>query len=134
MSKAGWITLVAMGLVAGVLAGALIASGDDESDGEQPTPVTAEAPATDGPAPGNTDEETTTAPAVEPDDVPLTTGERRRVERAALVVTGGGTVSEVDRSDDPGEAYEVEVITDRGEVDVALDQDLRRVDNSRYDD
>lgn len=72
--------------------------------------------------------------AVEPDDRPLWPDEARRARRAALVVTGGGVVSELDRSDDPGEAYEVEVIKGGREYDVALDLDFNVVPNRRYDD
>ena len=43
-------------------------------------------------------------------------------------------MAELDRSDDPGEAYEVEVIKDGREYDVALDADFRPVPNRRYED
>lgn len=71
---------------------------------------------------------------VDADDHPLSASEFDRVSAAALSYAGGGTVGDIDRSDDIGEAYEVEVLTDRGELDVALDQDLKRVPNLRYDD
>jgi hypothetical protein len=71
---------------------------------------------------------------VEADERPLFPEEQRRARAAALEVTGGGTVSELDRSDDPGEAYEVEVIKDGREHDVALDLDFEPVPNRRYDD
>lgn len=71
---------------------------------------------------------------VDPDDVPLTEAERRKVADAAIAIVGAGTVTDIDRSDDVGEAYEVEVLTDVGEVDIALDDGLRRVPNLRYDD
>lgn len=67
-------------------------------------------------------------------DEPLTEAELQRAGRAALEIVGGGTVTEVDRSDDLGEAYEVEVLTDGGEVDIALDARFGRVPNLRYDD
>jgi hypothetical protein len=131
MSKTGWIVLVAAGLVAGLSGGVLLASGDGEDKNAAPPPAAATASrgAAGEPGPG-----TGASAPVDPDDVPLRPREQRRVERAALALAGGGTVTEVDRSDDPGEAYEVEVVTGRGEIDVALDQDLRRVDNNRYDD
>lgn len=72
--------------------------------------------------------------AAESDDRPLTAEEARRAGAAALRVTGVGRVSELDRSDDPGEAYEVEVIATGREHDVALDADFRPVPNRRYDD
>ena len=73
-------------------------------------------------------------------------GERERVGAAATQAVGGGTVVEVETSDDPGEAYEVEVHLDDGsEMDVALDRELglvsqdaddsddREADDDRYD-
>ena len=68
------------------------------------------------------------------DDAQLSAQEERRASAAALKVTGGGTISELDRSDDRGEAYEVEVIKDGREHDVALDEDFRPVPNRRYGD
>jgi uncharacterized membrane protein YkoI len=54
-------------------------------------------------------------------------GERDRVGNAATRAVGG-TVVDVETSDDPGEAYEVEVRLDDGtETDVALDEDLNVV-------
>ena len=54
--------------------------------------------------------------------------ERDRVSSAALDAAGGGKVTSAETSDDPGEAYEVEVRkADGTEVDVALDQDLNVV-------
>ena len=54
--------------------------------------------------------------------------ERDRVSSAAVDAAGGGTVTSAETSDDPGEAYEVEVRkADGTEVDVALDQDLNVV-------
>ena len=51
--------------------------------------------------------------------------ERDRVSSAALDAAGGGTVTSAETSDDPGEAYEVEVRqADGTEVDVTLDKDL----------
>ncbi|WP_369139400.1 PepSY domain-containing protein [Modestobacter versicolor] len=63
--------------------------------------------------------------------------ERDRVAEAATEVVPG-TVVDVDSSDDPGEAYEVEVRQDDGtEVDLTLDADLAvigRDDDARDDD
>ncbi len=51
--------------------------------------------------------------------------ERDRVAAAATEAVGGGKVIEAESSDDPGEAFEVEVRkTDGTEVDVTLDKDL----------
>ena len=70
--------------------------------------------------------------------------DRDRVAAAAVKAAGGGTATEVERSDDPGEAYEVEVrIADGTEVDVVLDGSLRALqredddmdnDDDGYDD
>ena len=68
------------------------------------------------------------------DDRPLSPDEEDRARSAALRVTGGGEVVEFDRSDDPGEAYEIEVFKDGREYDVALDADFRPVPNRRYED
>lgn len=51
---------------------------------------------------------------------------RDRVGNAAIQAVGGGTVLDVEGSDDAGEAYEVEVRKQDGaEVDVVLDKDLK---------
>jgi uncharacterized membrane protein YkoI len=72
--------------------------------------------------------------AADDDDRPLAPDEEERASRTALRVTGGGEVVEFDRSDDPGEAYEIEVFKDGREYDVALDADFRPVPNRRYED
>ncbi len=60
------------------------------------------------------------------DDRALTTDERESAEKAALDAVGGGTVAQVEASDDPGEAYEVEVrAADNTEWDVELDADFK---------
>lgn len=60
--------------------------------------------------------------------------ERERVAAAATKAAGGGEAVEVERADDPGEAYEVEVrLADGGEVDVTLDADLGVVTTDRDD-
>lgn len=62
-------------------------------------------------------------------------GERDRVGAAAVEIAGGGTAVEVETSDDPGVAYEVEVRTaDGAEVDVALDDDLTEVSQETEDE
>lgn len=49
-------------------------------------------------------------------------------EEAALNETGGGTVAEIERSDDADVAYEVEVTLDNSdEVEVALDKNFQPV-------
>lgn len=121
--------LVAAGIVVAALAGALFATmltGDDDDDAVVLT--TTATPADAVVASSNDD------PIVEGDERPLRTAEADRVARAALRIAGGGTVTELSRSDDPGEAYEVEVQTDAGEIDIALDESLNRVSNNPYDD
>ncbi|WP_051570908.1 PepSY domain-containing protein [Cryptosporangium arvum] len=55
-------------------------------------------------------------------------GDRDRVAEAAVEAAGGGTATDVETSDDRGEAYEVEVRREDGtEVDVTLDKDLKVV-------
>jgi hypothetical protein len=134
MSKIGRpvaVGIVAAALVLGGLVGVLITTGDDggEETGVTP-PETAALPA----AERSSAAPTATAPQLDTDDAPLGRTEARRAGAAAVAAVGGGTAVEIDRSDDPGEAYEVEVMTDRGEIDVALDDNLRRVDNVPYDD
>lgn len=60
--------------------------------------------------------------------------ERDRVAAAATKAAGGGEAVEVEKSDDLGEAYEVEVRVDGREVDVTLDEDLKPVADDRDDD
>ncbi|MBU2697209.1 PepSY domain-containing protein [Pimelobacter sp. 30-1] len=60
--------------------------------------------------------------------------ERDRVETAAVTAAGGGKAVEVEKSDDRGEAYEVEVrLEDGREVDITLDADLRVVERDADD-
>jgi uncharacterized membrane protein YkoI len=58
------------------------------------------------------------------DDRAVSAEERQSAEQAALDAVGGGTVEQVEASDDSREAYEVEVRMDDGiEWDVELDAD-----------
>ncbi|HWJ09817.1 MAG TPA: PepSY domain-containing protein [Nocardioides sp.] len=60
--------------------------------------------------------------------------ERDRVAAAATKAAGGGEAVEVEKADDPGEAYEVEVrLADGSEVDVTLDADLGVLTTDRDD-
>ncbi|WP_218220532.1 PepSY domain-containing protein [Nesterenkonia sp. Act20] len=67
----------------------------------------------------------------------LDAGARERAEQAALEAVGSGTMTDVEASDDPGEAYDVEVrLPDGSEVDLALDENfavVSRVDDDRND-
>lgn len=57
------------------------------------------------------------------DDVPLTDAEIAAVTEAALAEAGGGTVTDVDRSDDRSHAFEVDVRLENGdELEVGLDE------------
>lgn len=70
--------------------------------------------------------------AASADDV--TGAERDRVAAAATKAAGGGEALEIEKADDPGEAYEVEVrLADGTEVDVTLDCDLGVVATDRDD-
>ena len=109
--------LLALVLIAG--AGVLIAGALGEDD--LPEVVT-------------TQSEGQSEPEDDRDDAQLSAQEERRASAAALKATGGGTIAELDRSDDRGEAYEVEVIKEGREHDVALDADFRPVPNRRYGD
>ena len=74
----------------------------------------------------------TTAP--DADDRALSAEERQSAEQAALDAVGGGTVEQVEASDDRGEAYEVEVRTDDGtEWDVTLDADFQVLNKTAND-
>lgn len=68
------------------------------------------------------------------DDRPLSPEQARRAGEAALRVAGGGSIESVERSDDPGEAYEIEIVRPGQEIDVALDEDFTPVGSARYDD
>ncbi|AGZ41366.1 PepSY domain-containing protein [Actinoplanes friuliensis] len=58
-------------------------------------------------------------------DADVQGGDRDRVAAAAVQAAGGGTATDVETSDDAGQAYEVEVRkADGTEVDVALDKNL----------
>jgi hypothetical protein len=135
------VTLV-IGIIAAVLAGALLATalGDDDPQevvtvgspvSDQAASVDATQPPVerslaDPPPHGN-------AQYLEPDDRPIGRAELDRVRDAALRTVGGGTVTDIDRSDDLGVAYEVEVVQNGLDIDVRLDKDLRTVTRG-YDD
>lgn len=108
---------------------------DIESQGAITLPISETANAVDGDF-GDTDEmaRLDNGQVVDADDIPLSKNELDRAEAAALRIAGGGVVIDIDRSDDIDEAYEVEVVTDTGEIDVALNDRFERVPNLRYDD
>lgn len=80
MKTAAVVAALAVGGAITAIGGAAL--GDDDP---LPSPVTVAAPA---------------AHAVDTDDRPLSRREASRASRAALRVTGGGTVTELDRYDD----------------------------------
>ncbi|GAB2777101.1 hypothetical protein GCM10027020_33070 [Nocardioides salsibiostraticola] len=56
-------------------------------------------------------------------DTPLTGTTLTQASDAALKAAGGGKVTESEASDEPGSAYEVEVLLDNGqEIEVQLDR------------
>lgn len=137
MSKKSWLVSVAALVAAAALgaAVALVATNDD--DESEPTTVAVPTAVAAPDAAITTRERQSEPPppvAVEADDVALGRAEAARVSKAALAIAGGGTITDIGRSDDPGEAYEVEVQTSAGEVDIALDDKLERVPNRSYDD
>ena len=85
---------------------------DDDSLGSDATPTPVAGPGRDD----SVDDSTR-------GDDDLTGADYDRAAAAALAAAGGGTVTDADRSDDAGVAYEVDVRLDDGtEVDVDLDQ------------
>ncbi|NYI99314.1 putative membrane protein YkoI [Nocardioides thalensis] len=82
----------------------------------------------DGDESGDADdgtEDTEDTDDTDADDRVLGDAERADAEQAALAAVGGGTVLQVEASDDAGEAYEAEVRDRDGkEWDVALDADF----------
>lgn len=66
------------------------------------------------------------------DDRVLSDNERASAEKAALKAVGGGTVTDVEASDDPGTTYEAEVRTDKGvEWDIDLDRNFAVVSKTK---
>ena len=124
---------IALALVVAALGGALVATAANDDDDR---PVQAAAPSQ--PVPSTT---TATGPAVEtapleatdPDDRPIGRRELRRVRDAALQASNGGQVVDIDRSDDAGVAYEIEIRRQGRDIDVHLDRNLRAV-STNYDD
>ncbi len=82
----------------------------------------------------NDDSETEGDDGPDADDRALSAEERQSAEQAALDAVGGGTVEQVEASDDRGEAYEVEVRMDDGtEWDVSLDADYQVLNKNAND-
>ena len=145
-----------LGLLVGLLAAGLIgaavvvASDDDDSDDvdaiemSAATEVADDDTATDpddvvvdgDDVVPDADDATPDADDVTPDadDIPVDPADAKRASQAAVKEAGGGEAVSVDRSDDPGEAYEVEVLRDGAEYDVALDSRFKPVPNTAYQD
>ena len=67
--------------------------------------------------------------APDADDRALSATERKSAEKAALDAVGGGTITDLDASDDRGEAYEADVRKANGTSwDVTLDSDFKVID------
>lgn len=124
--KPVWITVIVVGALA--LGGAGAAYAVDEFGDADDDRVTA-ASNTDRDGGTAVDDGDTTAAtddrdARDADDVPLTDTEFDAASKAALAEAKGGTVTDVDRSDDPGEAFEVDVLLENGdELEITLDAD-----------
>ena len=145
-----WKAMLAVALVSVVAAVGItlaVTSDDDDDDDEPDTIQTASVPdpaASAAPTQDDidvdandtvVDTDDTGDPVVDADDQPISNADADRASKAALAAADGGTVTDLDRSDDPGEAWEVEVTMDDGsELDVALDEKFNRVENTSYDD
>jgi hypothetical protein len=149
-TSSNWKTLLAVSLASIAAAVGMtlaITDGDDDDDDDDavetvqvaaPSPVdgTQDADQNGRPAVVRDDDvDDADGVAVDPDDQPISDAEAKRVAGAAVGIAGGGTVTDLDRSDDPGEAWEVEVTMANGsELDIALDERLNRVENTSYAD
>jgi len=136
-------------LVAGVIAIVVVAVSDgDDDDDVTPVELSAAAQAANGSP--DTDDVVLDADDVVPDaddvvpdaddvtpdadDVPVGDADLKRASQAAVDAVGGGDAVSVERSDDPGEAYEVEVLWKGVDHDVALDERFDPVRNTAYED
>ena len=122
------LTIALIGVVV-VAAGGALAFGAFGGDGGAQAAEPRGAPAAAGEPAGRDDDD-----GGEADEQPASRQEADLAGAAALKIAGGGTVTEVERADDPGEAYEVEILKDGTEVDVTLDRDLRPVPEGRDDE
>lgn len=127
MRNRKWLVfLVSVAVLGSAALAVQIASGGSGGNGREISLVPQPAGKAGAPGPGMR--------GVEIEGVPRGFPERKllRVARAAVSVAGGGFVTEIERSDDPDEVWEVEVETDEGEIDVALNAKLARVPNRPY--
>ena len=116
------IVVLGLGIGGFAIADALDEDGDDDR-----VPASVESPAGQDEDSDRDDQDAEDAAA---DDAsrtadPITDDERESATEAAIDAAGGGEVTDVDRSDDPGEAWEVEVLLENGdEMDVRLADDF----------
>lgn len=128
--KPVWITAIVVGSLALGGAGAAYAM-DEFDDDDRSTSVTGQSAADAGRDDDSTKLDDSAARSdsdardtQDADDVPLTDAEYTDASDAALAEAKGGTVTDVDRSDDPGVAFEVDVLLANGdelEVDLGAD-------------
>lgn len=96
---------------------------DDDRDSRGPDDRTDDGQAR--PATGDGTRDTDQRERRDADDVPLTDAEVASATDAALAEAGGGTVTDVDRSDDADHAFEVDVLlADGDELEVQLADDF----------
>src|SRR5690242_19882768 len=107
MSGRNWIVIgaVIVALVGGFFIGQAVL-GDDDDDGERIVRIST------GPTGASDGAQPQTELSIDDDGQTIGDDEIRAIGAAATKATGGGTVSDIERSDDPGEAFEVEVLKD----------------------
>ena len=130
----GRTTKLAIALIAIVMAvgGSALAFGAGGSDRGAPAPAAGDAEGRDHDG-RDDDDGREEDDAREADDRPVTGVQAERAGAAAVKIAGGGKAGDVERADDPGEAFEVEVVTDGTELEVTLDHDLGKVGVERDD-
>ena len=126
--KTMWIGGAAIGVVL-LLAGAGIAVAvdgfDDDNDADRTSQVSDQntGAGQDQSAGNNNYDNDNDYP--DSDDAPISDADRASAEKAAIAAADGGTVTDLDRSDDADHAWEVELtFADGHEVDVELDADF----------
>ena len=144
LSKRGWIAIAA-GAAVVILGGTGIAyaatdgfDNDNDDDDLRTSQQQDQGSGTDDSRDRDdnvSDDTTTTDNGTDPDDAPISDADRSKAEAAGLKAAGGtgGTVTDVDRSDDAGHAWEVEVtFADNTDIDVELAEDFSvvRVDKN----
>jgi len=128
--KTMWISGAAIALVALLIGGGVayaVTDGFDDDDDDRSTSENQQ-----GSSNGSSDDrdDDDYYDDNDADDAPITDAERTSAENAALAEAGGGTVTDLERSDDQDHAWEVEVTLDGRDIDIELDEDftVTRVD------